>query len=121
MTQPPAPATSVPAQARDHLPIGWNVAVRIAQEAARYAPHRPVEVNATVILMIDAKLAASTEPVAALPARIEELEKDAARYRWLRDGALTNRAATIAMWEANSCDELDTAIDAALNKQESNQ
>jgi hypothetical protein len=38
---------------------------------------------------------------------------DAERYLWLRDGALTNTAATVAMWESNSCEELDAAIDAA--------
>lgn len=62
--------------------------------------------------------------VAALAARVAELEKDAGRYRWLRDGELTadypypvmrmggSRVDDQTIWN----DELDAAIDAAMAK-----
>jgi hypothetical protein len=56
--------------------------------------------------------AAQQEPVS--PAQAQADSEDAKLYRWLRDGVMTNRAATIAMWEANSCEELDAAIRAAM-------
>lgn len=61
--------------------------------------------------------------VAALKARVAELEKDAARYRWLRDGELTadypypvmrmggSRVDDQTIW----ADELDAAIDDAIS------
>lgn len=57
-------------------------------------------------------LAKMVQPVAPLTDA-----RDAARYRRLRDGALTSKAETIAMWEANSCQELDAAIDAILESE----
>ena len=65
----------------------------------------------------------SASTVAALKARVAELEKDAARYRWLRDGELTadypypvmrmggSRVDDQTIW----ADELDAAIDDAIS------
>ena len=47
---------------------------------------------------------------------VRRVLQDAERYRWLRDSALTGGCATIAAWEANSRDQLDGAIDAAMAK-----
>jgi len=66
---------------------------------------------------------APASTVAALKARVAELEKDAARYRWLRDGELTadypypvmrmggSRVDDQTIW----ADELDAAIDDAIS------
>ena len=59
--------------------------------------------------------------VAALAARVAELEKDAGRYRWLRDGELTAEYPYPVMRMGGSrvddrtiwAEELDAAIDAA--------
>jgi len=61
--------------------------------------------------------------VAALAARVAELEKDAGRYRWLRDGELTAEYPYPVMRMGGSrvddqtiwADELDAAIDDAIS------
>ena len=64
--------------------------------------------------------------IEAQQARIAELEQDAARYRWLRDSRKSksqNFLATLAVrhengwsWRSAIGEELDEAIDAAMQK-----
>lgn len=49
-----------------------------------------------------------------LRAKLAEAEKDAARYRWLRDGPVIDIRSALA---AGAFVKLDTAIDAAMKEQ----
>ena len=46
--------------------------------------------------------------------RLAEVERDAARYRYLADETMTNRETTVAMWEASTKEMLDITIDSAI-------
>ncbi len=50
----------------------------------------------------------------ALRARIAELEKDAGRYRWLRNEAGAMSVFTAAYWNTTTAEQLDAAIDAEM-------
>lgn len=61
--------------------------------------------------------------VERLRARVEELERDAARYRWLRDAPATKESEPIRSWLWNrpygaNMANLDDAIDAAMSEGE---
>ena len=95
-------------------------------EAMAYGWERAMERAAEAIpddLYPAATVAALKSRADALQARVDALEKDAARYRWLRDGELTadypypvmrmggSRVDDQTIW----ADELDAAIDDAIS------
>lgn len=65
-----------------------------------------------------ANLAAACNPssIRELLAYVDSLEKDAARYRWLRDPANANRDEWNSFGPYSSPQEIDAAIDAAMEQ-----